>query len=311
MKKIVLIALLLLTACSGASPSPAPVDESEVYQGLGREALGPHHATYLLRYESGSSWTYRLDIRHDGEATEYSLHIEGLPPSQNPGDVRLVTAGGVSTMRGPGTEDTCVRFPDELSLGPVFLTPDDLLPPNQLAGALTRVGSGTVAGRAATHYRMAVDGPEGWQDVQVEVWRDETNDATLRYDLQAQAPDPLFDTGSGSLTARYVVNEVGPQQIEPIAGCEIELPIPEEGMGVVKLPGLVAFEIAATREAMVDFYQSGLASAGWQPAADPLAGAGATVLSYAREGELLEVHIEESGRGVTVELHTDVQPTGP
>ncbi len=303
MRKLLLLALLLLTACApAATPPPTPTEPALAYRGLNAPALVSYHTTFLLRFEGESSWSYRLDMRSDGSAREYLLQLEGLSPAKNPGAVRMVSQGGISRMRGEGTDGQCVQFPSDLALGPSFLTPDDLLAPQELAPFFREQGQEQIDGVDTTRYSLNQSGLAGWDEVGIDLWLDPVTGAVLRYDLQASGADPLFESGSGSLSGRYQVNQIGDQAIQPVEGCEIGLPLPEDHRGLLKLPGLIAFESPASLPETVDFYRARLPDAGWSESDDPLVGQQATVLSYERDGEALEINIEQSDPGVTVEL---------
>jgi hypothetical protein len=309
MRKIILslflTSLFTLSACSQGTPEVTPEGDLPTYSGIDREALGIYHATFLMQFEGEFNWSYRLDMRSDGTAEEYLLHLEGLSPAQNPGDIRMVSQGGVNRMRGPGTEGECVQFSSDVVLGPVFFTPDDLIPPQAIAPYLNQRDAGRVAGVASDHYSLNQVGLANWRDLEIDLWHDPISGAVLKFDITATGSDPLFDAGEGKLTGRYVVNAFGPQTIDPVRGCEIDLPIPADNTGLMKLPGLIAFESPTSLEEAVGFYQRELSAAGWEVAEEPLEGPNAIVLSYRREGETLEINLEETPRGVTVELLID------
>lgn len=295
---------LIVAGCSpAASPGqPAQSPDPTAYSGLGEEALGAHVSVFDIRFEGTYGWRYRLETRTDGDTTEHALHIEGTSPAQNPGDVRVVTGGGVSRMRGPGTNDECLQFPSDLDLGPVYLTPDDLIEPERLSQALTDTSPVSSAGDRLTEYALRLDGLGNWHEPRIDLARNEASGAVLRYDLQASGPDPLFDAGEGSLSAQFSVTEIGAQTIEPIGGCEIDLPLPADATRLVKLPGLIAFEAVTSPDGLVGFFQSELATAGWEPAAEPQAGGEAVVLSYRRGGQTLDVSIKAQDGAQRVEL---------
>ncbi len=284
-----------------SSTKPAPTQLSPALQ-----MPDTYHATFEMRFEGTYTWVYHLESRvgsgADGGATAYDLHIEGVEASQNPGDVRVVLEGDVVKMRGPATDDACVQFPSDLDLGQSFLTPDDLIPIQEVEAALHPVGTETIAERETTHYTLRQPNLAGWQNVEIDVWKDTASGATLRYDLHVQGMDPLFDAGEGTLSGQFVVNDIGPQTIEPITGCEIDLPLPPDATRLVRMPGLVAFESAATPDEIVAFYRTALAEAGWEPLAEPEHGVDAVLLSYRRDGETLDVNIENRETGVYVEL---------
>lgn len=309
MRRLLILLLLLpitlacLPAASSTPPILATPDGSTPTQPTPYlQALKTYHATFELRFEGDYTWVYHLESRTDGSATAHNLHIEGVQAPQNPGDVRVVIEGDVTRMRGPGTGDACVQFPSDLDLGQSFLTPDDLIPPQELEGALSPLGTKTIAGREATHYTLRQANLAGWQDVEVDVWKDATTGAVLRYDLAVTGSDPLFDAGEGVLSGRFIVNDTGPQSIKPITGCEVDLPLPPDAARLVKIPSLVAFESAASAKEIAAFYQIALPEAGWEPLTEPGTGADAPLPIYHRAGERLDIHIETQETGVYVEL---------
>lgn len=307
---LILLPLLFALACLPTTTAtfvshtpPAPSTEPTPAQSSpNSQTLDAYHATFEIRFEGTYTWIYHLESRTDGGATAYDLHIEGVEAPQNPGDVRVVLEGDVVRMRGPATDDTCVQFPSDLDLGRSFLSPDDLIPPQEVEAALRPVGIETIIGREATHYTLRQPSLADWQNVEIDIWKDTTSGTTLRYDLRAAGPDPLFDAGEGALSFQFAVSDIGPQTIEPIAGCEIDLPLPPGATRLVKMPGLVAFESTATSDEIVAFYQIALAEAGWEPLAEPETGVDAILLSYRRDGETMDINIEIRAAGVYVEL---------
>ncbi len=304
MRRLPILLLALTVACSPAtSPSPSPPAETvPTYTGLGLEALSAYYATFEMSFAGAFDWSYYLETRTDGHAVEYRLHLEGLSAARNPGDVRVVMEDDTTRMRGPGTDDECVQFPSDLDLGPVFLTPDDLINPEGFSEPLVSVGTETVARVETIHYVLRQVSLDDWRGLEVDLWLDETSGAVLRYDLRATGPDPLFDAGDGVLSGRFLLNEVGPQTIEPIAGCESDLPLLPDATRLVRLPGLIAFESAATAADATAFYQVELVKVGWEPLVQPQVGIDAILLSYRRGGQTLEINIETGDEGVHIEL---------
>jgi len=309
---LILLSFILVLACapagllnSGTEPTAPPGEVASAYAGLRLDALGSYHATFEIRFDGDSRWVYSLETRRDDRGMSHDLHLEGLDASQNPGDVRLVTDGTVTQMRGPGTGDECIQFPNDLDLSTSLLTPDDLLAPEQLTVPLDAAGAETVAGREAQHYTLRQTSADEWRDVSVDLWLDEATGAVLRYELQARAPDPLFQAGEGAIWWMFRVQDAGPQVIEPIAGCEIDLPLPRGATRLIRLPGLVAFDAAISTEEIVAFYRSELPQAGWELQAEPELGAYATLLSYRRGEEVLDVNIEDAEDTAHVELLLD------
>lgn len=298
MRRLFVLTLLLAAACTPASPTAVA---TLVYTGLGLERLDAARVTFEVRFEGTYAWIYRLETRVDGSVVAYDLHLEGVEAAQNPGDVRVVIEGEVARMRGPGTGDVCVQFPTDLEMAPAFLTPDDLIPPGTFEEPLEAAGSETVAGVAVTHYASGRLDTGTWRDLEVDLWRDEASGAVLRYELQGAGLDPLFDAGEGTLSGQFLVEEIGPQEIEPVPGCESDLPLPPDAARLVRLPGLIAFESGAPPDETAAFYRAALPAVGWGLSEEIQAG-GVILQSYARGEEMLNVSIEASGEGSHVEL---------
>jgi hypothetical protein len=117
--------------------------------------------------------------------------------------------------------------------------------------------------------------------------------------------DPLFDAGLGVLTAHYEVLAIGPQEIVPVEGCEIDIPLPETAANLVKLPDFIAFESPDPAAEVVTFYLKALPAAGWEAQGDILEGGNAVLLNYSRGEETLSINIEQQEARVTVELFPD------
>jgi hypothetical protein len=182
------------------------------------------------------------------------------------------------------------------------LTPDDLIAPEGFEEPLTALGTETIAGFEVTHYSLRQATLDDWRDVEVDVWVDDSTGALLRYDLQAAGPDPLFDAGDGLLSGQFLVSDVGPQAVQPVAGCEIDLPLPPDATRLVRLPGLVAFESGSSPDEVAVFYMLALAEAEWEPVDEPQVGEHAVLLTYRRGGQVLNIDVESSSKGAHVEL---------
>jgi hypothetical protein len=255
-----------------------------------------------MRFQGDFNWEYSLEIRSDGLTVEYRLHYEGLSGARNPGDVRIVMDADTSRMRGPGTDDECVIFPTDLDLSPVVLTQDNLFDPGAIDDLLVPVQVEPVAGINTIRYSVRTDRLGEWRNVELELWRDESTGAVLRSELRAAGLDPYYDAGEGLFGSDFRVEQVGPQRIEPVAGCEIDLPLPADAARLVRLPELIGFDSGAAPADVSAFYQASLAEAGWAPVAEPQLGDGAILLIYNRGELTLEVNIEADGEGSHVEL---------
>lgn len=304
--KWMLLLLLTAAACGSPQPSVAPTPEgnTRAYRGLQLEALGAYQALFMLRFAGEQPWSYRLDMRSDGSAQEAFLHIEGVDAALNPGDVRMVVREGVSRMRGPGTDDVCLQFPSDIDLASSFITPDDLFPVASLPPFRETGQTERIAGIEAARYVLRQPAFQDWHAVQLDQWVDLASGATLRYDIQASGPDPLFATGQGELNGRLLVTGIGPQEIEAVQGCELDLPIRADATRLIKLPGLVAYESASSVLEIATFYALELPKTGWEQVSDPQVNGDVGLLSYQRGAESLEINIERQGEGVVVELFT-------
>lgn len=301
---------LLASGCglwtdAGGRNTLAEPPSSPSYQGLNSNALGPHRARFELSFSGDPSWGYTLTTRVGEGATERSVQVQGVADARNPGQVRMVTSGGESRMKGPGTNQACLRVPSDMELNVTFLSPDDVIPPEAINEPLVPMGEATVAGRAAQHVAIVQSELDRWQDVRLGLWLDRETQSVLRYELAGAGWDPFFQAGFGELDGRYEVVEIGPQSIEPIEGCEVEVPLPEGAADLVRLPGLVAFEVDLELEQVVSFYREAMPEAGWQSLVEEERSSGAVVLTYLREAERIEVMVRSMGDRTRVELLTD------
>jgi outer membrane lipoprotein-sorting protein len=298
---IVLLLVFVLSGCSAQANQPTnthPVDPSKpAFSGLNRDGLGDYSSTFTMQFEGPSPWTYQLKTRISANLREIRLHIEGIKASENPGDIRLVTDGKTSWMIGPGTDQECVQFPNNQGMDPTGIYPESLIPPQELASLLQYTGEETVAGATTLHYSGSARMAGGWQNVLVESWQEKTSQALLKFTLQANGNDQIFNAGAGTLTARYEAAGLGSAPIEPVKGCEISVPLPDSAQNFVRLPGLASFDSDAEVGEIQNFYQSSLPQENWTENEPPAQSDGATILSYRKDAEGVEIHIEVDPAG--------------
>ncbi len=319
----ILIALLFsialscsFTACGGfvdpappASPDALVILETPtadaplpMYNGLGLVPLNSYSAAFEIRFDGDEQWTYLLKMRADGDLDEYRLHIEGGETILNPGDIRFVTDGQTNWMIDSSEDDRCFQFPNELYLGPVFLTPNDILEPDVVRSNIEYVGDEMVLNMQTSHFVARTDSLETWQDAHLDIWMVKSNAATMRFVFSGRGQDPFFDSGMGTIAVDFKVTDVGEPAIEPVVGCEIDLPIPDNVRDLVKMPGLLSFEYSATLEEAVDFYDTAMQEAGWASMLEMQRSDDAIFLSYQREDEVVEINIVNGPNGVRVEI---------
>lgn len=307
------LSLIVLVAASigcstlrgNVDPTQAAIQEPGDYEGMDLDALGAHLSRFTLAFEGERSWTYRVEHRQGDEAVERTLHIEGVSDARNPGDIRMVTREQESRMRGPGTDDQCLRFPASMEMNVTFLGPDDVMPPAEFREPLVPIGVEQVAGRESVHHALLQAELGRWEQVRLGLWLQSDSGALLRYDLAASGFDPYFGAGYGTIEGLYQVLELGPQQFEPIQGCEINLPLPPSVVGLVRLPGVIAFETSMSLDETVTYYRQALEQADWQPLSEEERGSGAVVISYRRGTERLDVTLRALAQGTRVELLTN------
>ena len=100
--------------------------------------------------------------------------------------------------------------------------------------------------------------------VRITVWIDQESEAILQIEFSARGQDPLFSAGDGEITGKFIIEEIGPQEIVPIEGCEIDIPLPEDAYDLLIFPGLIAFKTSLGPVMLDRFYQGELLPEGWR-----------------------------------------------
>jgi hypothetical protein len=293
----IVIAAVLISGCSSQTEEP-----SGLYSGMNLETLPGYRAVFNMTFEGERLWSYHLETQASGDEYAYELSLEGLGPLQDPGDVRLVHSDGTNTMRGEGTDNECVQFPDSADIGMLFLTPDEIFNPNMLNAPMVAFEQEQVAGRDVIHYSLQQSDLMTWQDVSLELWISVEGGATLQYDLSANGPDPLFNGGEGHLVGQFTVLEIGEQTIYPNEGCEIDFPLPYDHSQLIRLPELLAFESQRSPQDLASWYQDALEAAGWEPVTEAQTTSTGVQLSYQRGTEQAQIKITAAANGSEVEI---------
>lgn len=268
-----------------------PANMGQLEMQLGQ--LGPFRGRFLLEFDGEISWTYQVDLRSDGEKIEFALTIQGVPSEKNPGDVRLVHSGGDNYMSGEGTGDFCVRFPDSFVTEDLFLEPEDFIHLDEFENAPVQGNSDQIAGIAATQYMASTDDHRGWLEVAVNYWVDPASGATLKYDFVAWGNDPLYQQGNGRIHGVFEVLEIGPQQIEDVAGCKIDFPMPANASEIIRLPGVLQYQTPFRPARLDTFYTNHLEPQGWErqePQINEQTQDG--VLEYRAKGQSVTIDVE-------------------
>jgi hypothetical protein len=294
---LIMIAAFFVSGCSSQTEEPG-----QLYSGMNLESLPGYRAVFNMTFEGESLWSYHLGTQASGEAYAYQLSLEGLGPLQDPGDVRLVHSEGTNRMRGEGTDDECVQFPDSNDIGMLFLTPDEIFDPNMLDAPMVAFEEDEVAGQETLHYSLQQSDLLTWQNISLDLWISVEDGTTLRYELSADGPDPLFSGGEGHLVGQFEVIEIATQSIDPVEGCQIDFPLPDDHAELIRLPDLLAFESERPPEDLAGWYQTALEQAGWEPFAERQTSSTGVQLSYQRGTEQVQIKITASDDGSQVEI---------
>ena len=298
-----LLILLFVSACS--TPPTKPLVSNAQNDGtskptltdLNRDKFNSYSSKLLVQFDGASSWKYHLQTRKSPALREMNLHIEGVEKSANPGDIRIVTDGKTTWMIGPGTDEQCVQFPNNQGMDPTLLTPEMLIPSENLASLLPFVGEETTAGIASLHYSGSKLTFGDWKDARVDVWQDKTSHGLLRFTMQSSGTDPFFGKGAGKLNATYESAALDVTEIAPVKGCEISIPLPDSAKNFVRLPGLASFESPAGIEEIRAYFQAQLSQGNWTEKEPLQQTQSITVLSYQRGSESVEIQIEALSSG--------------
>ncbi len=262
-----------------------------------RDAVASYSAGFEIQFSGTKNWVYLLKVRKSPVLREISLHIEGLQGAQNPGDIRMVTDNATTWMIGEGTDQQCVQFSNGQGMDPTFIYPESLVSLTQLGNTLKLAGEEQLAGMAVLHFKAtgATSGP--WRDAAIDLWQEKDTGMLRQFTMTAMGDDPFFASGAGKMVAVYNAISSGSEAIDPVAGCEIDVPLPEAISNFVRLPGMASFESKSSVEALVKYYQTSLPVQNWVEKEPPAQEQGGTILSYQRDAEGVEIHIESNPAG--------------
>lgn len=292
--------LILVVGCSSSTPTlktPVSSKQESLQKGPGvsyleRKDFPTYSSTFLVQFDGQSKWNYQLNTRKSSTLRELSLHIDGIDSSKNPGDIRLVTDGMTSWMIGPGTDEQCVQFPNNIGMDPDFIYPESLISMDEIKKKVTLAREEPFSGRDSNYYTAGPTQVGGWKDLNVEFHQEKGTDALLQFAMLATGDDVVFGTGTGTIIANYHVDSLEEPVIEPVGGCEINVPLPEKYTNFVRLPGIASFDSTINANEIATFYQTQLAQANWVEKEAPEQTTEAVVLSYQRDAEEVEIHIE-------------------
>ena len=273
--------------------------------------LGPFHAIFMLSFDGNQDWVYKVETRYDGELIEYNLHIEGVEPTKNPGDLRLVNTNGINQMKGPGTDDFCMQFPDEMNTGVLFLSPVDVINPDALIQDWNIQENQLYMGRQTTKYITSQDYYYGWEDIEVTFNIDAESGAMLNYIFDSSGSDPLYEYGGGEIHGEFTVLEIGPQEITPVEGCQIPFQVPEDAHKLIILPGAFSYETSLGPVKTDKFYTQVLGNQGWtRQTAEVNDATREGFITFTSETQSLTIHVqalnpEDFSEGYLIRLYLE------
>lgn len=312
MKRILLAlgmtAFLSAAACRlslpGGSGDEDQADTGRRYPGLSAASLGPHRSRFGLQFDGDKAWSYRLETAHGSSAVSHELKIDGVPLSVSPGDVRLIIEDSQVRMSGQATLGACWLFPEKSELQRSFLTPDSVFQPGEITLHLENEDD-RVAGRQSARYAVTIGTSDRWQEIEGDLWLDASSGAVLRFQFSARGQDPFFDFGAGRMEGDYSVLELGVQDLEPIDGCEIPYPVPEDAREIVLLEDYLAFETDLSEPELARFYQSRLEAGGWNLIEGPVEGQFGTTMTFSQGDRLAEVSARDGDDGTKLEIFSE------
>jgi len=297
--------VLLLAGCVFQSPqdliTPA-ASSAPPYYGLQLEALGSYSAEFTVSFEGDSNWWYHTTLAVAGGQQEFDIELEGLPPAQNPGDVRVVESQGVRWLKGQATDGICWRVPAREPVRMRALMPDNFVPSARLATLEGAESQDVVLGRQVerTHYVGNLE-PE-YSRVDIMLWTDRLTGSVLRYRFQLDGTDPVFGAGDGTLTGDFEVVSLEGVTIPPIEGCDSPFPLPDDAEDLYLLADFVGYRTHLSDSEIEAFLARTLAAQGWKPAADTEAIPGTSAMSFMRGNVLLEVFLQNQGLWTEVRI---------
>ena len=289
-----LVGMIMISACTLPSLIQGRDANQPVFD---RDAAASYSAGFEIQFSGTKNWIYLLKVRKLTALREISLHIEGLKGAQNPGDIRMVTDNATTWMTGEGTDQQCVQFSNGQGMDPTFIYPESLVSEAKLGSMLKLVGEEQLTGETVLHFNATGATSDPWRDASIDLWQEKGTGMLRQFTMTATGEDPFFGTGSGKMIAVYNAGSLESEAIDPVAGCEINVPLPEAISMYVRLPGMASFDSQSSVEDLVKYYQTTLPGQNWVEKEAPAQAQGGTVLSYQRDTEGVEIHIEQNPVG--------------
>lgn len=313
-KRHAVLAITLLLCCL-AWTACGKADKPARTTGVGAENLKSYAATFTVTFKPDSNpsggWVYSVDtlVTDNPPAQRQTLTIDGLGKDKDPGDTTLIRLGDSQYMTGEGVGSAgCLIFPASVDLSESYLAPGDFLPTSALK-KLDSLGDVDIAGQKGERFSFTVDTFGNFTNVKGDLVRAKGGNYELLYALSGHTLDTHFSDGApGQMEWHYEITDLSPDEaLSAPPECELSLPIMADARDLSRLPGLIEYTSATAAPEVVAFYQRELEADGWLVYELPATSDKATVLHYAKSGEVLTVSVDDTAVGVKVKLFLENQ----
>ncbi len=307
------------TAGAGSAPTPAATDAGADFN-LRAASVGLNK---LSSYQAAVTLTFKGT--RQGQAGNWSRTITMLAVQQpaarqvtvtNTGDTSPAVAawevnGALYEQQG---KNTCAASAVEKghSLSETW-EPARFIPG---VASAQMVGSETVNGQQATHYRFD-EHAAGADKSAGDVWIAPTGGYVVKYVLSSTGGAAYFGAGSeGTATWDYELTQVNqPLSITIPGGCPtamLDAPTLPDAADVVKIPGLLSYTTASSVADTASFYQKQLPAQGWEIWSPADAADTSTALYYVKGSQQLAIIIApgEGSTAVQITLISVAQGAG-
>ena len=177
-----------------------------------------------------------------------------------------------------------------------------LLTPGALGGVsgAKYVGPDTVNGIKAKHYKYDEQAASlaGFGKVNGEIWIAEDGGYVVKDTSNWEGAAGLFGAGTkaaGAGTWTYQVLDVNkPLAIKPPDICEkgkVDVPVMSDATEKAQMGPILSYKTAAKLKDVVEFYNTAMAKAGWQPAGEPTVADEMSALSFTKDGSTAQITI--------------------
>jgi len=305
-----------------ATAEPTEVAEAEAEETVDLSDVGDFDALDSYRIVVTMTWK---EVKADGTSEEGTMEMlneydrasqarrlkisgstpdaEGVPAGEA-GELEMIQIGTTSYMRS-GDEWMAAQLEDDSDDEMTWmLDPDDFA-----SGEGTYVGKETVNGVSAKHYHYVAAGVGGMgigfgaaDRVESDVWVSEEHNVVVKVVAEWEGKDDEGSNWTGSMGLDVTdINE--PIAIEPPEGVEPpgmpeDVPLMEGATNVESVMGINTFNVAATADEVMAFYDEEMPANGWEAEDSGIP----TMRSYAKGDRQAMLMVEETDGGCEVTM---------